>query len=168
MNAIYPGSFDPPTRGHVSILNKALTMFDSVTILIAVNPKKDNFLSPQERKKLWEETIINGYVGGPLRAHVRISEDQYTAVVAKELKAPFIIRGLRDSSDLEQERVLAHVNKLLQPEIETIFLFPDYGLEYISSSTVRAVLAGKKNWSVSTIQQMVPIPVLEMLAEKFK
>jgi len=114
--AIFPGSFDPFTIGHESIVRRALPMFDKIIIMVGFNANKKSFFSLEKRVK-W----INQVFQNEKKIEVRVHEG-LTVDFCKEVGAGYILRGLRTSSDFEYERAIAQVNKKMHPEIETIFL----------------------------------------------
>ncbi|MFW5823220.1 MAG: pantetheine-phosphate adenylyltransferase [Tangfeifania sp.] len=114
--AIFPGSFDPFTIGHESIVRRALPMFDKIIIMIGFNANKKSFFSLEKRLK-W----INQIFGTEEKIEVQVHEG-LTVDFCKEVGAKYILRGLRTSSDFEYERAIAQVNKKMHPEIETVFL----------------------------------------------
>ena len=133
--AIFPGSFDPFTRGHQSLVEEALRLFDRVVIAIGENVNKRSLLSLDARKKL----ITDLYATEP-RVEC-ISYSSLTGDAAREVGATAIIRGVRNTIDFEYERTLAQTNSRLYPDITTVMLFtrPEYA--DVSSSTVRELLA---------------------------
>jgi pantetheine-phosphate adenylyltransferase len=114
--AIFPGSFDPFTIGHESIVRRAIPMFDKIIIMIGFNANKKSFF-PLEKRLKW----INQVFQNEKKVEVRVHEG-LTVDFCKEVGAQYILRGLRTSSDFEYERAIAQVNKKMHPEIETIFL----------------------------------------------
>jgi pantetheine-phosphate adenylyltransferase len=114
--AIFPGSFDPFTIGHESIVRRALSMFDKIIIMVGFNANKKTFFSLEKRVK-W----INQVFQNEKKIEVRVHEG-LTVDFCKEVGAKYILRGLRTSSDFEYERAIAQVNKKMHPEIETVFL----------------------------------------------
>ena len=130
--AIFPGSFDPITLGHVDIIERGITLFDELTIAIGVNADKKYMFSLEERKRFIEETF---------KHEPKIKVITYkglTVKLCKEQKVDFILRGLRNPGDFEFEKAIAHTNRELG-EIETVFLLTSSGKSYISSSIVRDV-----------------------------
>lgn len=128
---LFPGSFDPFTRGHEAVVAKALRIFDKVVIAIGYNTTKRGFLSIEARKAL----IDRLYKENP-----RVEVTTYTSLTADEAKrvgATAMIRSLRNSIDFEYERSLERANRHLHPEIGTIILLPPAEVEHISSSLVR-------------------------------
>ena len=132
--AIYPGSFDPITNGHVDLIHRACKLFDKVIIAIAQNANKDNFLSIDQRVKAVETAIE------PLTNTRVLSFDSLLVDFAREHNAQIIIRGLRAVSDFDYEFQLSGMNKRLNPAIETLFMTPSEEFANISSSLVREIL----------------------------
>jgi len=131
--AIYPGSFDPITKGHIDVLKKAAKIFDKVIIAISINPSKKGMFSIEERLDMIKQSVID--ISG-----VEIdSFSGLTAQYAKEKGANAIIRGLRAVSDFEYEMQMAQMNNSLYDEVETIFLVPKSKYNFISSSIVKEV-----------------------------
>lgn len=114
--AIFPGSFDPFTIGHESIVNRAMSLFDKIYIMIGYNANKKSFF-PIEKRLKWIKQIFEKEA----KVEVRIYEG-LTVDFCKEVGAKYILRGIRTSSDFEYERAIAQVNKKMHPEIETVFL----------------------------------------------
>jgi pantetheine-phosphate adenylyltransferase len=114
--AIFPGSFDPFTIGHESVVKRAMPMFDKIFIMIGYNANKKSFF-PIEKRMKW----INQIFADEKKIEVRLHEG-LTVDFCKEVGARYILRGLRTSSDFEYERAIAQVNKKMHPEIETVFL----------------------------------------------
>jgi pantetheine-phosphate adenylyltransferase len=114
--AIFPGSFDPFTIGHESIVQRALPMFDKIVIMIGYNANKESFY-PIEKRLKW----INQVFQDEDKIEVQIY-DGLTVDFCKEVNANYILRGIRTSSDFEYERAIAQVNKKMHPEIESVFL----------------------------------------------
>ena len=131
--AVFPGSFDPITLGHVDIVERALPMFDEIIVAIGINADKKYMWSLEERMAFLEATFAN---------EPKIKVSSYTGLTAefcKEQGADFILRGLRNPADFEFEKAIAHTNRKLS-EIETVFLLTSSGKSYISSSIVRDVI----------------------------
>ncbi len=114
--AIFPGSFDPFTIGHESIVQRALHMFDKIVIMIGYNANKKSFY-PIEKRQKW----INQVFQNETKVEVQIY-DGLTVDFCKKVNARYILRGIRTSSDFEYERAIAQVNKKMHPEIESVFL----------------------------------------------
>ena len=133
--AIYPGSFDPITNGHVDLIHRACKLFDKVIIAITQNTNKDSFLSIDQRVKAVESAIE------PLTNTRVLSFDSLLVDFAREHNAQIIIRGLRAVSDFDYEFQLSGMNKRLNPAIETLFMTPSEEFANISSSLVREIFS---------------------------
>jgi pantetheine-phosphate adenylyltransferase len=131
--AIYPGSFDPPTRGHEDLIRRSLALADEVIVAVAQNSGKTPCFSLDRRLELLR-TVVGGEPGVSLRTF-----DGLLAEFAKEVGATIIVRGLRAVSDFEYEFQMALMNRQLHPSLETVFLVPAVDLTYLSSSLVREV-----------------------------
>jgi len=133
--AVFPGSFDPITNGHVDIIKRALPLFDEIIIAIGTNSAKKNMFPLEERIKWIEETFKN-----EKKIVVKHYNSMLTVDYCKQENANFIIRGLRNPADFEFEKAIAQTNRKLDPEIETVFLLTSAGFSAISSSIVREVM----------------------------
>ena len=139
--AIFPGSFDPITLGHLDIINRSLPLFDEIIIAIGVNAEKKYMFPLEERKRFIEETF---------KREDSISVVTYeglTIDLCKKFEADFILRGLRNPADFEFEKAIAHTNRRLS-KIETVFLLTAADTSYISSSIVRDVIRNGGNYKV--------------------
>ena len=131
--ALYPGSFDPPTRGHEDLIRRSLQLADQVVVAVAVHAAKQPLFSVPERLEMLRHT---------LGEEPRIRLDSFEGLVAdyaRQLGASILVRGLRAIGDFEYEFQMALMNRQLTPGLETVFLVPAQGLSYISSSLVREV-----------------------------
>ena len=131
--AIYPGSFDPPTRGHEDIIHRSLAFADRVIVGVAVNSSKSPLFTVEERVSLLQE-VFDGVEGVEIRSFSGL-----LAEFAHKHGASLVIRGLRAVSDFEYEFQMALMNRKLHSELETVFLTPDLNLTFLSSSLVREV-----------------------------
>ena len=132
--AIFPGSFDPFTRGHAALVEQALGLFDKVVIAIGENINKSSLLDAEQRERL----IRDCYAGNE-RVEV-ILYSTLTGEVAREVGATAIIRGLRNTIDFEYERTMAQTNRRIFPDLQSVMLFTPAEYSDISSSTVRELL----------------------------
>lgn len=131
--AIYPGTFDPITNGHIDLVSRASKLFDKVIVAIAINPGKIPTFNLNERIDLAQQTLAG-------MTNVEVCGFEGLLVdVAKQKKADVIIRGLRAVSDFEHEFQLASMNRKMEPDVETLFLTPAEQFAYISSSLVREI-----------------------------
>lgn len=154
--AIYPGSFDPLTNGHVSLIQRGLQMFDHLIVAVAVNPKKTPLFTVEERM----EQIRTAMGKEP-----RVEIDHFHSLLVdyvSQRKVNVVLRGLRAMSDFEYEFQLANMNRRLSPNIETVFMMTGEDYFYISSNLVREVASFGGN-----VEGMVPTNVLEQLRKKF-
>jgi pantetheine-phosphate adenylyltransferase len=154
--AVFPGSFDPITNGHLDIIARGLSVFDDVTIAILVNPGKQALFTVEERVEIIQEA----YRGEP-----RVKVDTFSGLLvdyAERVGAAVIVRGLRAISDFEYEFQMALMNRRLNPRIETVFMMPAEGYSYLSSRLVKEVfqLGGR-------VRDLVPPVVERRLAEKY-
>ncbi|MCX7909950.1 MAG: pantetheine-phosphate adenylyltransferase [Ignavibacteria bacterium] len=154
--AIYPGTFDPITNGHIDVIQRALNIFDKVVVVIARNPKKQTMLTEKERVELIKESLSNFD-----KIEVAVTE-ALTVEFAKSISASAIIRGIRAVSDFEYEFQIALMNRKLCPEITTIFLMPNEKYTYLNSSIIRELAQYGAD-----ISEFVPSCVAKKLKEKF-
>lgn len=154
--AIYPGSFDPITNGHLSIIRRALTMFDSITIAVASSPMKKTLFTLGERMELIQKSIKNDN---------RVFVDSFSGLLVDYVdskKTNIVLRGMRALSDFEYEFQMSLMNRKLNKNIQTIFMMTDYKWLYTSSTIIKeaASLGG-------SIRGLVPDIVCQKLKEKF-
>jgi pantetheine-phosphate adenylyltransferase len=154
--AIYPGSFDPLTNGHLSLIHRGLKMFDKVIVAIAINPKKSPLFSVDERRQ-----FILDAVGRDPRVEV---DDFHGLLVeyARQRGVQVVLRGLRAVSDFEFEFQLANMNRKLSPELETVFMMTGEDYFYLSSNLVREVASFGGN-----VEGIVPPNVLAGLKQRY-
>lgn len=132
--AVFPGSFDPLTKGHESIVRRALPIFDEIVIGIGYNSNKHYFFSQERREYFIKNTFAD-------EKKVKVARySGLTVNYCKEIGARYILRGLRTSADYEFERAIAQMNKAMNPNVETVFLVADPALSHISSTIVRDIL----------------------------
>ncbi len=154
--AIYPGSFDPITNGHLDLIQRGLKIFDEIIVAIAVNPVKQPLFTIEERVQLIREVLED---------HPRVRIDHFTGLLVDYVRRQntnVILRGLRAVSDFDYEFQLALMNRRLAPEIETVFLMTSLKWVFLSSSILKeAVSLG------GVIEDIVPPVVFKHLREKF-
>lgn len=154
--AVYPGSFDPITNGHIDLIERALCIFDRLIVAVAEQLSKSPLFTMEERVEMVRETT---------KKYDRVIVDQISGLTVDYVKgqdASVIVRGLRAISDFEFELQMALMNRKLNSEIETVFLMPSIQYSYIRSSLVKEVasLGG-------CLVGLVPDPVIQRLREKF-
>ncbi|MCQ2167552.1 MAG: pantetheine-phosphate adenylyltransferase [Bacteroidales bacterium] len=132
--ALFPGSFDPFTAGHLNILNRALTMFDRVVVAVGINQDKRSFYTTEQKLD-----IIRQSTAGTDGVEI-IKYDGLTIDICRQLGIRHIVRGVRNMLDFENERAIADANRRLAPEIETIIIPTAQEYAHISSSAVRDIL----------------------------
>ena len=155
--AVYPGTFDPITNGHVDILRRSLALFDEVIVAIAVNPRKEPIFTVDERARFITESVAED---------PRVTCDAFEGLLVEYCKrrgAQFVVRGLRALADFEYEFQFAHMNRRLVPEVDSVFFMTDERHHYVSSSLVKEVasLGGD-------ISGLVPSAVQQALEQKFR
>ncbi|MFP4597619.1 MAG: pantetheine-phosphate adenylyltransferase [Persicimonas sp.] len=133
--AVFPGSFDPPTLGHLSLIRRAAALWDEVVVVVAINPSKAGWLSPEERVELLEDMVR-------LQENVSVcATDDLVVAFADDYREQasqvVLLRGVRDSEDLDYELMLAHANRELGHGMETVFLPAAQSLQQVSSTQVR-------------------------------
>jgi len=153
--AIYPGSFDPPTKGHLDLIERGSRIFDELVVAILRNPEKDPLFNIAERRRMLE-TMTEDFKN--------VSVDTFDGLMvdyAARIKATAVLRGIRAISDYEYELQMALMNRKLQPQLETVFMLPAEQYSYISSRLVREIaqLGG-------SIHDLVPEMVEQRLHEK--
>ncbi|MDZ4678103.1 MAG: pantetheine-phosphate adenylyltransferase [Oligoflexia bacterium] len=155
MTAVYPGSFDPPTLGHIDVIERAAKIFGGLCVVVANSSRKDALFSASERKVLLEKSVKH------LKNVVVDIHDGLTVDYMKKIKSRVIIRGLRAVSDFEYELAMATMNRKLYPKIETFIMMTGENYYYIASHTVKEVaLHG------GDVSQLVPKPVVDALKKK--
>ncbi len=155
-HAVYAGSFDPITSGHAALIDRALALYDTVTIAIGVNVHKKPLFSLEERVGLIEQSL-------PGRSNLRVTSFEGLLVeYARSIGAGVILRGLRMLTDFEAEFQLALANRDLAPEVETVFLMTHKDHVYVSSSLVKEIAVNRGDFS-----RYVTKPVRAALLDRF-
>src|ERR1044071_2696958 len=157
--AIYPGSFDPVTNGHLDIIQRGCKLFDEIIVAILINPDKTPFFSVAERKEILAEVLKDIEQGD-----CRVVVDSFEGLLvqyAAEREADAIVRGIRAISDYEYELQMALMNRRLEPRIETVFMMPAEAYSYVSSRLVKEdfLLGGK-------IEGLVPASIEALMRKK--
>jgi pantetheine-phosphate adenylyltransferase len=155
--AVYPGSFDPVTYGHLDIINRALKIFDNIIVAVACNSTKNALFAIDERLELIRE-VLDG--------NERVKVDTFDGLLVDYVVsqgATVIIRGLRAVSDFEYEFQLAQINRGITLEVETLFMMTSVPYSYLSSSVVKEISSLK-----GPVDNLVPPQVIKALATKFR
>jgi pantetheine-phosphate adenylyltransferase len=137
--AIFPGSFDPITKGHENILLRALPLFDEIIVAIGKNSSKQNYFTLEQRER-WIKQVFANEPKVRVETYIGLTID-----FCKKMNASYILRGLRTSADFEFEKAIAQNNKIMAPEIETIFILPVSELSAINSTIVRDIIRNGGN-----------------------
>jgi len=153
--AIYPGTFDPMTNGHLDIVTRAALMFDHIILAVAASPSKKPMFSLEERVALASEVVAH------LPNVEVVGFSDLMANFARAQQANVLVRGLRAVSDFEYELQLAHMNRHLMPTLESVFLMPSEAWSFISSSLMKEVARHG-----GEVQAFLPAPVYEALKAK--
>ena len=136
--AVYPGSFDPITNGHVDVIRRASAVFDRLLVAVLANPRKTPLLAVETRIQVIRAALRDG--AGPLLDHVEVeSFNGLTVDFCRSHGANAIVRGLRAISDFETEMQLAHNNRVLAPDVDTVFFMTSVENGYVSSSLVKEI-----------------------------
>lgn len=132
--AVYPGSFDPPTNGHINIIERGLQMFENIIVAVAHNTSKRSVFTAQERVELINEIFKN---------EPRVKTDTFEGLLVnycKRMDYHVILRGLRTVSDFEFEFQIAHANKAMAPDVETVFMMTASEYSYLSSTIIKEII----------------------------
>lgn len=156
--AVYAGSFDPPTNGHVWMIEQGAQLFDELIIAVAKHPEKEYTFEIEERLE-WLQEIADRH------DNVRVAsiQNEFLAHYAKRVQARFVIRGIRHEDDYQYERGMRYVNSDLNPDLTTVFLMPPRALCELSSSFVKGMI-GPVGWE-SVVERYVPIAVFARLKQ---
>lgn len=159
--AVYAGTFDPPTNGHLWMIQKGASIFDQLIVAIGTNPDKKTVFNINQRLSMLKSLDKN--LKNVTFTHF---DNQYLVDFAKTAKANFILRGVRSQSDFIYEQEMCNINRDINKDITAVFLIPPRKLCEVSSSMVKS-LVGPKNWT-KTVAKYVPVSVLKEISKKFK
>jgi pantetheine-phosphate adenylyltransferase len=157
--AVYAGSFDPLTNGHLWMIEQGLGMFDRLIVAIGSNPAKSYSFTVAERLELLQACLPSSE-----RLTIAHFDNRYLVDYAKKMGAKYVLRGIRSSNDYEYERVMRHINADMAPEITTVFLMPPRDIAELSSSMIKGLI-GPTGWE-ETVRRYVPTPVFQSLQKK--
>lgn len=151
--AVYAGSFDPPTLGHLWMMQQGAALFDELVVVSAVNPDKKGFFSLARRRAALDSLLID------LPDNVRICElsQGFLAEYALSIGATHLLRGIRNAADFDYEKTICRVNAQMVPQLQTVFLTPPAELENVSSALIRGFVGqpGWQNWVRSFVTPSV-------------
>lgn len=158
--AVYAGSFDPPTLGHLWMMQQGAALFDELVVVSAVNPDKKGFLSAELRRVAMQSLLAE------LPPHVRMEElpQGFLAEYARSIGARWLLRGVRGVVDFEYEKTMARINAQMEPQLQTLFLTPPAELENVSSSLIRGFV-GQPGWQRWVSPHVTPA-VLRLIEER--
>ena len=157
--AVYAGSFDPPTNGHLWMIQRGLELFDRLIVAIGNNPQKSYSFSVEQRID-----FLRSSTASCERLTIAHFDNRYLVDYAKRMHANFILRGIRSPHDYEYERVMRHINSDMAPEIDTVFLMPPRDIAELSSSMIKGLI-GPTGWE-DIVRRYVPRPVFESLTSE--
>jgi pantetheine-phosphate adenylyltransferase len=157
--AVYAGSFDPPTNGHLWMIEQGLEMFDRLIVAIGSNPSKNYSFTVEERLEL-----LRASTQASERLVIAHFDNRYLVDYAKKMGAKYILRGIRSPNDYEYERVMRHINSDMAPEVTTVFLMPPRDMAELSSNMIKG-LTGPTGWE-EMVSRYVPLPVFQALAAR--
>jgi len=156
--AVYAGSFDPPTNGHLWMIERGLELFDRLIVAIGNNPSKHYTFTVDHRIRLLRESVPSCE-----RLTIAHFDNRFLVDYALSMGAQYILRGIRSSDDYEYERVMRHINSDMAPEITTTFLMPPRDIAELSSSMIKGLI-GPQGWE-EIVRRYVPVPVFEALSQ---
>jgi pantetheine-phosphate adenylyltransferase len=152
--AVYAGSFDPITLGHLWVIQQAAPLFDQLVIAIGANPDKKTSFSMDDRLRFIQQST-----SGIANCSIDSFQNKYLVDYAQHVGAGYIIRGIRNESDFTYERAMRHINSDLRPEILTVFLMPPREIAELSSSMVKGMV-GPRGWE-AVVERCVPPSVFQ-------
>ena len=155
--AVYPGSFDPITNGHLEMIERASRLFDKVYVLVSINPKKKYMFSNDERREMIEKACEG------IKNIEIVFYDSLVVDFAHKVNANCIIRGIRNHSDFDSEQQLAYYNNKLDSNIETILLFPTHKNLFVSSTSIKELVKFNQD-----IAEFVPEIIKQEIEEKIR
>ena len=155
---IYAGSFDPPTKGHLWMIEQGAQLFDELVVVLGVNPDKKGFLTGQQRM----DALRGMLAGGPANVRVEKMQGGFLVDFARRLGATHLLRGIRNTVDFEYEKSMDRMNARMEPALRTVYLLPPPELEEVSSSMVRGFV-GVQGWQC-WVQECVPANVFNIIA----
>lgn len=158
--AVYAGSFDPPTNGHLWMIQQGAKMFDNLIVAIGINPSKKYTFSVDERMKMLQDSVK-----GCPNVSINYFDNKYLVKYAQTIGADFILRGIRNSADFNFEQGMNNINRDINSKVNTVFLIPPRELCEVSSSFVKSLI-GPDGWQ-TVVSQYVPKPVFNKIKQKY-
>ena len=158
---IYAGSFDPPTKGHLWMIEQGATLFDELVVVLGVNPDKKGFLTENQRV----DALRGMLAEGPANVRVEKMQGGFLVDFARRMGATHLLRGIRNATDFEYEKSMDRMNARMEPEIRTVYLMPPPELEAVSSSFVRGFV-GVQGWQ-RWVESCVPANVFNIIASQY-
>lgn len=154
--AIFPGSFDPITLGHVDLIERAIPLFDKIIVAIGQNTQKKYHFDLETRKK-WVNSICENYNNVELGIY-----EGLTVNYAEKINAKYLIRGLRNASDFDYEKTISQLNNIIGHGLETVFFIAQPSFSHISSTIVREIIKGKGN-----VKEFVPASIYKEISKQY-
>jgi len=154
--AVFPGSFDPITVGHVDLVKRAIPIFDKVIVAVGVNTQKSTLFTLQQRLDWLQKVFCD---------EPKVEVSHFTGLTVnfcKEQKARFLLRGLRNASDFDYEKTISQLNRIIGDQLETIFLISSPEFSYISSTIVREIIKGEGN-----VEKFIPSVIAQDMIVAF-
>jgi len=161
-HAVYAGSFDPVTLGHVDIIRRGARLFEQVTVGIGINPDKEPLFTPEERVELMQEIF------GELPNVKVVCFEGLTVEFVRQQKAAVMLRGVRTVSDIELEFTMTLTNRTLEPGIETVFLMASERFSHISSTLIKQIASMSPTTGETRLSEFVPAAVIAPLLAKYR
>ncbi len=156
--AVYPGTFDPIHRGHLDIISRGMRIFDQLIVGVGINPDKQPFFDQDERVKL-VRAVIKSYPNVSVRPFTSLA-----VTFARDVGASVMLRGLRTTSDMENEFTMSLMNQNLDPEIETVFLMAKEEYSHLSSALLRQIAT----FGGGNLEKFLPLEVMDSLRERVR
>ncbi len=161
-HAVYVGSFDPLTLGHVDIIKRGAAIFDRITVGIGINPGKDPLFSPEERLSLTRSVLA------PLKNVETLCFEGLTVEFIRHCGARVLLRGVRTLSDIETEFTFTLANRALDPQIDTLFLMASEKYTHVSSTLIKQIAQLAQGAAVGKLNEFVPPEVIQPLLQKYQ
>ena len=158
--AVYAGSFDPITNGHLWMIEQGMELFNELTVAIGTNPEKKYTFTISDRLRMVRQSI--GHLPG---VRVDTIENRFLGHYAASVGAQYILRGIRSEGDYQYERTMRHINSDLHADITTVFLIPPREIAEVSSSMVKSLI-GPEGWQ-DIVHQYIPDPVYQVVLDQY-